>query len=301
MILIDFSQVAISNLHQLLKQNKNSHNRHFNSDTGEEEFEDSNEVNANLLRHMILNSIRRINNTYRQKYGDLVICTDNINYWRKQIFPYYKANRKKDRIASDIDWTKVFEILDQLRGEIRENFPYKVVNVHNAEADDVIAVITKHFHNEEVILIVSGDKDFQQLQVYPNVYQYGPIQDKFLSPEDPKKFLFEHIVNGDKNDGVPNMLSADDCLVNGVRQTSVYQAKVDVWYTQLPEEFCKDEQPLKNYFRNKKLVDLSEIPVEIEQAILEEFAKPVVGARDMIYGYLVKMRMRNLLTSVREF
>jgi hypothetical protein len=291
-ILIDFSQVAISNLHQLLKQDRKDRPRHFDPDTGEEVFEDANEVNANMLRHMILNSIRRISKTFGKRYGRIVICTDNINYWRKQAFPHYKANRKKDRKSPDIDWDKVFEILDQLREEIRENFHYKVVNVHNAEADDIIGVITKHYHDQENILIVSGDKDFQQLQVYPNVTQYGPIQDKFLTPEDPKKFLFEHIVNGDKGDGVPNILSADDCLVSGVRQTSVYQAKVDVWYTQTPEEFCKDEQILKNYYRNKKLVDLSEIPADVEEAILEEFRIPPVGARDMIYAYLIKMRMR---------
>jgi 5'-3' exonuclease, N-terminal resolvase-like domain/T4 RNase H, C terminal len=299
-ILIDFSQVAISNLHQLLKQGNKDRPKHFNPDTGEEEFEDPNEVNANLLRHMILNSIRRINKMFRSKYGNLVLCTDNINYWRKDVFPYYKANRKKDRKEADIDWDAVFVILDQLREEIRENFPYKVINIHNAEADDVIGTITKHYHDQEPILIVSGDKDFQQLQIYPNVKQYGPIQDKFLTPEDPKKFLFEHICNGDKGDGVPNFLSADDCLVNGVRQTSVYQAKVDVWYTQTPEEFC-NEQTLKNFYRNKKLVDLSQIPPEVEAAILDEFAIPAVGARDMIYGYLVRMRMRNLLESVREF
>jgi hypothetical protein len=299
-ILIDFSQVAISNLHQQLKQSKADPERHFNRNTGEEEIDDPGEVNANDLRHMILNSIRRISKTFGKKYGRIVICTDSTNYWRKQFFPFYKANRKKDRDDSGIDWPKVYEILDQLRDEIRDNFHYKVVNVANSEADDVIGVITKHYHTEEKILIVSGDKDFQQLQAYPNVQQYGPVQDKFLSPDDPKKFLFEHIVNGDKNDGVPNFLSADDCLVTGVRQSSVYQAKVNVWYTQTPEEFC-NEQMLKNYYRNKRLVDLSEIPTEVETAILEEFKVPPVGARDMIYGYLIRMRMRNLLDSVRDF
>jgi 5'-3' exonuclease len=299
-ILIDFSQVAISNLHQLLKQDKNK-SRQYNQNTGEEEFpEDDGEVNENLLRHMILNSIRRINKTYGKRYGRIVLCTDNINYWRKGVFQYYKAHRKKDREDSGIDWDQVFNILNQLRDEIREYFPYKVMDVSNAEADDVIGVIAKNFHPYEKILIVSGDKDFMQLQKYPNIEQYGPVQDKMLVTEDPDKFLFEHILHGDKGDGVPNFLSPEDCLVNGVRQTSIYQAKVDVWYTQKPEEFC-NETTLKNYYRNKTLVDLSEIPAEVEAAILEEFAIPPVGAQSKIFNYLMKFKMRNLLESAREF
>ena len=305
MILLDFSQVAVSNLHQQLKQSKKDparivERRWIAQQNDVEEEDDAGELNPAMLRHMILNSIRRINKAFRKRFGQLVICADNQNYWRKSAFQYYKANRKKDRDDSGIDWPLFFSILDDLRDEIKENFPYKIMNVPGAEADDVIGVITKHFHEREGILIVSGDKDFQQLQQYEGVHQYGPVQDKLLIPADPKKFLFEHILHGDKGDGVPNFLSADDSLVKGVKQKSIYQVKVDVWYTQKPEEFC-DEQMLTNYYRNKKMVDLSEIPAEVEAAILAEFDVPPVGSKDKIFGYLVKSRMRNLLESVREF
>lgn len=306
MILLDYSQVAISNLHQQLKQSKNDPARIVErrwlaqQNDGEEEA-DAGEVNPAMLRHMILNSIRRINKSFRKRFGRLVIATDNANYWRKSAFKYYKANRKKDRDDSGIDWPLVFKILNTLRTEIKENFPYKVMDVSGAEADDVIGIIAKHYHQQEKILIVSGDKDFMQLQKYEGVHQYGPVQDKLLIAEDPAKFLFDHILRGDKGDGVPNFLSADDSLVNGIKQKSIYEAKVQLWYGQPIEIFCPDETTKANYYRNKKLVDLSEIPSEVETAILEEFATPVIGKSDMIYSYLMKNRMKNLLESIREF
>lgn len=306
MILMDFSQIAISNLHQQLKQSKKAPSnfdvRVDVSDVNDyqEGKSEAGELQPAMLRHMILNSIRRINRQFRTQYGRLVICTDGNNYWRKSAFQYYKANRKKDRDDSDIDWPTVFTVLDELRTEIHENFPYKVIDVPSAEADDIIGIIVKRLHKVDTLLIVSGDKDFMQLQAYPNVKQYGPVQDKFLETDDPKKFLFEHILHGDKGDGVPNFLSADDVLITpGKRQSPIYQTKVDLWYNQAPEEFCGDH--LANYYRNKKLVDLSEIPVEVEAAIMEEFVKPVVGKREMIYPYLVRSRMKNLLELIRDF
>ena len=257
-------------------------------------------IKPDLLRHMILNSIRRINHEFGTRYGRIVICTDNQNYWRKNFFRHYKANRKKNRDSSGIDWKLFFETLHQLRDEIRETFPYKVMNVSLAEADDVIGVIAKNYSHQEKILIVSGDHDFQQLQVYPNVQQYSPTKNEYLKTSDPALFLKEHILRGDVGDGVPNYLSPDDVFVTGGRQKPMMTVKVDVWVHQPPEEFC-DEVTIKNYERNKKLVDLQEIPEEIQAAILEEFVKPVVGDISKIYSYLVKHRMVNLMSLIREF
>jgi hypothetical protein len=249
---------------------------------------------------MILNSIRRVNREFGKTYGRLVICTDNSNYWRKTYFRNYKANRKKDRDASDIDWHLVFATLNELRDEIKQTFPYKVMNVPMAEADDVIGVIAKNYHTKERILIISGDKDFMQLQVYPGVEQYSPVKDSFLKPDDPILFLKEHIIRGDVGDGVPNYLSPDDVFVTGGRQRPIMSAKVATWLTQQPEEFC-DENTLKNYYRNKKLVDLNEIPEDVQAAILAEFDVPIVGSVSKIYSYLVRHRMKNLLELIREF
>jgi hypothetical protein len=295
MILIDYSQVAISNLHQQLKGSGGGYSPHhdINDPT-------TGQLQPDLLRHMILNSIRRTNREFGSKYGRIVICTDNQNYWRKGYFRNYKANRKKTRDASEIDWRHVFEVLHQLRDEIRDIFPYKVMNVPMAEADDVIGVICKNFCMQERILIYSGDKDFMQLQAYPNIEQYSPTKNEYLTTEDPELFLREHIIRGDVGDGVPNYLSPDDVFVSGGRQRPILTTKVEVWVHQKPEEFC-DENTLKNYERNRTLVDLNQIPVEVQTAILEEFKQPILGDVSKIYGYLVKHRMRNLLELIREF
>lgn len=292
MILLDFSQVAISNLHQQLKKE---------SDT----------LEPDLLRHMILTSIRKAKKEFGNVYGRMVLCADNSNYWRKSFFPFYKDHRKKKRTDSGIDWPLVYQTLDQLKDELRDNFPYKVMDVHMAEADDVIGVLAKNFHASEKVLILSGDKDFIQLQQYPDVAQYAPTRDMFLTTDTLKKewvsrgstpsnFLLEHIMRGDDGDGIPNFLSPDNSFVDKIKQASIFKAKVTVWLGQQPEEFC-DEATLANYKRNQTLVDLSKIPAEVETAILDEFALPPVGSKDRIYQYLVKNRMAGLLTSIREF
>jgi hypothetical protein len=279
-ILIDYSQVAIGNLHQQLKMAEN--------------------VEPSLLRHMVLNSIRKLNKSFSSQYGNVVICADGSQYWRKGIFPYYKAGRKKTREDSGIDWNTVFEVLRELRHEIKENFPYRVLCVQGAEADDIIAVLAKHFHKQEKILIASGDHDFSQLQVFPNVDQYSPIKDEFIRSVDPRRDLQEHIIRGDKGDGIPNLLSADDCFVNGVRQSPIREIKLNVWVKQKPEEYC-DEKMLRNYHRNKQLVDLSQIPDHVENSIMSAWDEKPKGARNKIYPYFVKMRMKNLLDCIHEF
>lgn len=250
---------------------------------------------------MILNSIRRIKKEFAVRYGKIVICTDNSNYWRKSAFEFYKANRKKTRDESGIDWHEVFKTLNELRDELRDFFPYKVMNVPLAEADDVIGVIAKTFHLEENILIVSGDKDFQQLQVFPNIDQYSPVKKEFLRTPDPIAFLKEHILRGDPGDGVPNYLSPDNVLVtHGVRQKPILSAKVEKWLKQEPEEFC-DEMTLAYYNRNRMLVDLNQIPCEVQEAILAEFAVPIKGNTNRIFNYLATHRMKDLLEVVSEF
>lgn len=299
MILIDYSQVAISNLHQQLKGASTPQVR-YDPDTGEAQVYTEG-LQPDLLRHMILNSLRKIKREFGSRYGQVVLCADSHSYWRKAVFPNYKANRKKDRDASDIDWNLVFQTLNELREEIKTNFPYKVMYVPRAEADDVIAVITKNNYRFDNILIVSGDKDFQQLQRYPNVEQYSPVKEEFLVPDNPELFLREHIIRGDSGDGVPNFLSPDDVFVTeGTRQKPIMSAKVEQWVHQAPEEFC-NEETLKNYYRNKQLVDLNEIPQEIQDAIMAEFEKPIVGKASKIYGYLVRHRMKNLLEVMGEF
>jgi 5'-3' exonuclease len=223
-ILIDYSQVAISSI---MGQ---ANSKHFDG-----------ELNVDLVRHMILNGIRHFNQQFKEKYGDLVICCDDKNYWRKQIFPYYKAHRKADREASNFDWKTIFECLDTVKQELRDFFPYKVLQIETAEADDIIATLIK-FHASpleggfdfEPCVIVSGDKDFIQLHRWGDVSQWSPVQSKWVRGN-PDKYLREHILKGDRGDGIPNVLSKDDVFVSGSRQTPLRQKKIEEILADLDE------------------------------------------------------------------
>jgi hypothetical protein len=264
-------------------------------------------IDENMIRHMVLNSLRMYNVKFKDKYGKMVICADDKKYWRRDMFPYYKASRKKNREESPYDWNLIFETLNRVRDEIRENFPYKVIQVDKTEADDIIGTIC-HYHgkelkneNDEKILILSSDKDFMQLQKFVNVEQYSPMAKKFLKESNPVKFLREHIIKGDRGDGIPNILSSDDTFVTESRQKPVIEKKLNIWVTQNPEEFC-DATMLKNFRRNESLIDLSKVPTEFFDKILDAYRAPTeVKGKDKILNYFIKNRMKLLMEHIQEF
>ena len=278
MILIDYNAIAISNVVAMKM-----------------------EVEENMVRHMILNSIRMHRVKNKAKYGEVVICCDGWNNWRKEVFPPYKFKRKDARKESSMDWTELFRITNMVQEELKQHFPYKVVEVADCEADDIIGVLveqTQEFGQHEDVMIISGDKDFAQLQKYNNVAQYSPVQKKFIKTETPRKQLMELVLKGDTSDGVPNVLSGDNVFVEGIRQTPLRQNKID--------ELTKDpkalgEEVYRNYLRNKKLIDLSETPEPVRKEIIYNYNVQEVADRGKVLPYLIDKRCRMLLESVEEF
>ena len=228
-------------------------------------------LNEKLVRHMVLTSLLSYEKLYGEEYGEIVLAYDSKHYWRKEVFPFYKQNRKKDREKSNHDWNSIFEVLNKIRDEIKEYFPYKVIEVYGAEADDVISTLCKN-KGVQSILILSGDKDFIQLQKYPGVKQFNPIMKKEVTHDNPYNFVKEHILKGDKSDGIPNYLSPDDTFVNGIRQKPISKKNLDKWITQEPSAFCSDTVLQRNYHRNKQLIDFDCVPDEIEQKIMDEYS-----------------------------
>lgn len=285
MILLDFNQVAISNLFQNLNLSKSS---------------SLVKVEEDLLRHMILNTIRGIVQYNKEKFGKLVICCDNKVYWRKEFYPYYKSNRKRDRDNSGLDWESFFVSLNKIKAEIIEFMPYQVVDVHGAEADDVIAVLVKELHKTEKILIVSADKDLSQLQKYSNVYQLNPITKKMIDIDDPEKFLYEHIIRGDSGDGIPNFLSDDDTFVTSKRQKPISTVKLEGWLSQKPEEYC-DEKMIAGFVRNRKLIDFDYIPELIKNNVLNSYNKEFVVDKNRMFNYFVSAKLKNLMENIQDF
>jgi hypothetical protein len=282
MILVDLNQVMISNLMMQIGNHTNI------------------EIEEGIVRHMVLNSLRAYRQKHKEKYGELVICCDNRKYWRKDVFPYYKASRKKNREASDIDWKTVFETIHRVKDEIAEFFPYKVIDVDGAEADDVIATLARKYHIHEKVLVLSGDKDFMQLQRYPNIDQFSPIMKKWIRTDNALEYLREHIIKGDRGDGIPNFLSNDDVFVTGGRQKPVSKKKLDVWLHAEPEQFC-DEYMLRNFKRNELLVDLTKTPQEIQDNIITQFEEYDVPSRSGLLNYFIKNRMKLLMDHIQEF
>lgn len=261
------------------------------------------EIDENLLRHMFLNSIRFNRKKFYQEYGEIVICVDNKDVWRRDYFPYYKANRKRSRDESDLDWNKLFESIANIRKELEEFFPYKVISVDRCEADDIIGTLVHEYGTElnmgsEKILILSGDKDFVQLHGYANVDQYNPVLKKFVRIDDPDKYLKEHILKGDSGDGVPNILSSDNSLALGERQKAMTKKRLHLF---LSEPESMDEETRLRYNRNKKMIDLSEIPQEYKDKILEEFNKEKTVGRELLFNFFVKKKLKNLITDIQDF
>jgi len=60
-------------------------------------------ADESIIRHMFLNSLRANRKKFTEEYGEIVICADGKNTWRREAYPYYKANRKKSRDESGMD------------------------------------------------------------------------------------------------------------------------------------------------------------------------------------------------------
>jgi hypothetical protein len=284
LILVDYNQVMLASLFVSIGNHTNA------------------EIDENMIRHMFLNSLRANRKKFFGDFGEIVICADGKNTWRKSVFPYYKANRKKNREESELDWAELYRIINLIRDELREVFPYKVLHFEGLEADDIIGTLCHEFgtpmNSGDPILILSGDKDYVQLQKYGNISQYNPVMKKWVREDNPEKFLLEHIIRGDAGDGVPNILSADNCIVVGDRQKPVTAKKMEAFIKD-PESM--DELTKIRFGRNKMLIDLEATPENYRKQILEEFAKDKEVGRSKLFNFFLEKRLKNLLSDIQDF
>lgn len=282
MILVDYNAVAIGNL---VVQRL--------------------DVEENLLRHMILNSIRMYRQKFQNEYGEIVIVADGQANWRRDVFPQYKYKRRKSRDESKIDWNEAFRIINMVRDEIRDHFPYKVMHEPNCEADDVIARLaleTQEFGKHEPVMIISADHDFIQLHKYDNIKQYSPMLKKFVKDKNPRLYSMTHIFKGDGGDGVPNVLSDDNVFVDDRRQTPVTKKKLDAWLEAEDLQKVMGDTIYRNYLRNKKMIDLTETPDAIKEQIINSFeSQDPKKNKGKVFPYLVKKRCKRLVECVQEF
>jgi len=256
-------------------------------------------VQEGIMRHTVLNTLRSYRQKFSEQYGELVICCDSRRNWRKKYYVQYKAHRSKDRQQSDFNWDSLFQSLNKVKEELIDFFPYHVLQVPYAEADDIIGALSEYLTSDP-ILIVSGDKDFQQLQKYENVSQWSPLKKEFVVQSDPERYLKEHIMRGDKGDGVPNFLSEDDTFTEGGRQVPITKKKIVEWVDLEPSIFC-DYNMLKGYTRNRTLVDLSYIPDPLKDDIIELFNDYELKDRSKLLDYFINNQLKNLMEHIGEF
>jgi len=293
-IIIDYSQTIISNLMAEIG------NR---SDV---------EIEVDLLRHMVINNIRSHKQKFGRDYGEIVIACDSKKYWRKQHFPYYKGNRKKAREESGFNWPLIFETINLIKEEIKAFLPYPLIEVEGAEADDIIATLIEWseendlkegalYYEPNPSLIISGDHDFIQLQKYSHVKQFSPIHKKFIKPDStPQAYILEHIIKGDKGDGVPNVLTADDAIINGERQRPVSSKKLEMWVND-PSTMPTDVLFQRNFHRNKTLVDFECIPKDLKELIINTFMNTPRGDRSKMLDYFITNKMKMMIEHIGEF
>ena len=280
MILVDMNQISVASVMMHLNMNKTT------------------KPDENMVRHMILNSLRMYRTRFHDEYGELVLCYDSKHYWRRDYFPEYKAGRKKSREESDHDWNAIFECLNKIKDELKEFFPYKVLEIYGAEADDIIAALCVELeYDNGKTLILSGDKDFIQLQKFRNVSQYSPITKRMINGSDPAGYLIEHILKGDVSDGVPNVLSPDHTFTEGLRQRPLGKKKIESF----KENGLPTEEIKRNYQRNEKLINLALSPDDLYITILKEYQEAPEGDRSKLLDYFIEKRLRNLTESIGEF
>ena len=283
MILVDLNQVLLAGLMAQISKQKNV------------------KLEEDLIRHMVLNIIRTHMNKFRNEYGEVILCCDNRKYWRKEFFPFYKAGRKKAREKSDLDWHMIFEMLGKFKQELKDNFPYKVIDVDGAEADDVIGTLVPMFADKEKILILSSDGDFLQLQKYgSNVKQYNPSLKKYIKSENPLLELKEKIIRGDKGDGIPNIFSPSDCFVRDLRQKAITKGILEK-YLNVNYGDWQDEAARVGFSRNQTLIDLSLIPGDIKQKIINTFEETKPATKQKMLNYFIEKKLKNLMDVIEEF
>ena len=280
MIIIDMNQITLASLMMDMNMRK------------------SNEVDEGMVRHMILNSIRLYRTQFTKDYGEVVLTYDSKHYWRREYFPNYKAMRKRGREKDNKDWDTIFSVLNKIKAEFKNNLPYKYLEVYGAEADDIIATLCKT-NQDEKIMIISGDKDFIQLHKYPKVKQYSPILKKYVNDHNPTTYIKEHILKGDTSDGVPNVLSPDNTFVDSIRQRPLSRKKIENWLDIDIDDL--QEEVKRNYQRNDKLINLDNIPIELEKEILYEFKEAPCGDRSKLLNYFIQSRLKNLTNEIGEF
>lgn len=273
------------------------------------EISDRKSLDPDLIRHMILGSLASYRKRHRKTYGELVICCDGMESWRKDTFPQYKKNRKKSRDKSKVDWKMLYKVMDEMKVGLKTCFPYLVYEYEHAEADDIIAYYVKEFEGPH--LIVSGDKDFIQLLrddvsiLKPSTKELIEFNSEGYSKKEINSTILDHILRGDSTDGIPNVISPDDIFLQEGKKQRPFTKKRKEEFTEAYRDGLKDNyEHYENFLRNKSMIllDRKTIPDYVWEGIdsvVEE--TEVQGDMKSVRDFMIEYRLRNLSERIEDF
>ncbi|MCQ2210734.1 MAG: hypothetical protein MJZ34_10620 [Paludibacteraceae bacterium] len=223
---------------------------------------------------------------------EVIVAQEGGNCWRYDYFQEYKACRK-DRDETKLDWNQFFLVCNQFVEDIKTCFTnIKFVKEASAEADDVIGVLVKELSpNRDEIIVISTDRDFYQLLKYPNYKQWHPMKKEFITVTDPKRYLIEKVIVGDKNDGVPplkfrvGVKTAAKIVDNGL------------------EEWLKENDLQSAYDRNYTLIAFDSIPQKVQSDIVKKYEQYTLEKYDIrnMYKFLNDEKLMHLFDRMDNF
>jgi len=262
-------------------------------------------LSEELIRHVIINNLRVYRNKYpKHEFGEMVIACDSYS-WRRDIFPQYKASRNVTKDTDKNDWDEIFRILDVVIADLKENFPYPVIKVDRAEADDIIGALVNYKDQPlgaEKVAIISADKDFIQLHDKGRVIQFSPMQQKMVKETSPARYAFEHLMKGDSGDGVPNVLSPDNSFTDKIRQTPMRMKVINEWWEHRDNlKSVMPEEAFRNYMRNRELINLDRTPTNIKESSIEQLESYKYPKEGSVLNFLIEKRMNLLIECAGEF
>lgn len=269
-----------------------------------------NDVGEDMLRHMIIDTIRNNIKRHKAQYPEAIVAFDDAKngYWRRDVAWYYKKNRTKAREESKWDWEEIFKMINKIVGELIFVYPgATLIKIDRTEADDIIAVLTKRFSLEgRPVLITSSDSDFTQLHKFKLVKQWSPGQKKWVKTKNgsPLADLMYKIVKGDKKDGVAGIKCRPDFVVNKIEGERAPPCSTK-WIEQLIDaddpRVLLSESERERYDENVKLLDFEAIPEFVQNNVNEAYNTFKKNPRGKLYTYFVQNRLVELLKRINDF
>lgn len=253
--------------------------------------------------HALFHSLKMLKTAlraYSSEKPKMIVLWDGRAQWRFDLYPEYKSNRGKDSKGKEmkeqfkLQQPKILKALKMLGVDQIVGKGY--------EADDVAGFLSKAYSSQgNKVVLISGDKDWIQL-VNGVTTWYDPVRERFVrrsnfeeftGVQTVEQFVQTKAIEGDSSDmiaGVPG-LGEKACI--GIMQNfgsvenlfAAYEANGgDFEKGQLPDslsrprnkinDFCREGREV--FYRNMKLMDLRNVPVERDQL------KVVKGQQDFI-------------------